>query len=829
MKFDRDGFSPATTSATARARKSSFRRLAIHYGGIALALSVPAMAQDTNPNDCTATDQAAIVACTEAARTNTGIPSSAHDWAPTESVPVNLQDRRCINCGGRYIDPLAAENKDTPPEQSEFRAEAERSQVREQEITLSGGTIASQGYRHMRGDEVVVNRLEETVTITGDVTLREPGIRLSGERADINSKTGEANLTAAEFVFHREHMRGSADLLERDSEGEIFLHDGEFSYCAPGDHDWSVRANKLDIDLEEGLGTAHGARIEVKGVPVFYTPWLRFPLDDRRRTGFLWPDFGNDSTGGLDITTPIYFNLAPNYDALYSPRYIEERGLNHALELRYFNPALGNWSVGGAYMDNDDRYENQISADESSDRWLGVVKQNALFAERWRSRIDYSKASDVDYLKDLDTANLDSQRRTSLLQLASMDYLGDRWLVNLQAQQFQTLADDIFDDYKKLPQFTAQYRGTRTPFELEPVVVAQYSNFDSDEDRVIGERLYGEAGVTYPMRWPYGFLAPTVKYRYLSYKLDDLGALPKDNPSAGSAVANLDGGLYFERPTSFRGKGLTQTLEPRLYYLYSEFDDQTDHPDFDSAELTFTYNQLFRDTRFSGRDRLDDANQLSFGLTTRFIDDKTGKSLLSASLGQIFYFRDRKVRLESNGEPLDDSGSELAGELNFTPYDRLSVRTSVIYDPFKSDLNSGHFLTSYKSNEGGLINLGYSYRRPQSSIFQTTTTKQANLSAYWPINNRWSVFAGVNYSLEANKSVEDMAGVEYDTCCWTVRLLHLRYFNNVSSLTTDFSDPDLERENSTQFQIILKGMGGYGDRITQIMEDMIRGFEERDS
>lgn len=796
-------------------------------GAAALSLLFPATAstQDTNSEPCAAIEGDEITACASADEQ----PPRQFDWAPIGEVPEEDQDRSCVNCGGRYLDPLAAQNTDTPPEESEFRARAERSELREGEVTLSGGTVASQGYRRMRGDEVVVDRIEETVIISGNVTLREPGVMLAGDRADVNSQTGEASITNGEFVFHREHMHGTADLLERDTEGKIFLHDSKVSFCAPEDDDWAVYADQLDIDLEEGLGTAHDAHIELGGVPVFYTPWLRFPLDDRRRTGFLWPDFGNDSTGGLDITAPFYFNLAPNYDALYSPRLIEERGLSHGLELRYLSPLVGSWSVGGAYMDSDDRYENEVAEGQSTDRWLGVIRQDALWAERWRSRIDYSKASDRDYIRDLDTANLDSQRRTSLRQLAQLDYLGDSWSLNIQAQQFQSLADDIINDYKKLPQITAQYRNSLTPFAVEPVFVAQYSDFDDDDDRVTGQRLYGEAGITYPMIWPFAFAQPTVKYRYLDYELDNIGRLPRENPSAGSAVADLDMGLFFERPTSlFSGKVMTQTLEPRLYYLYSEFEDQTDQPDFDSAELTFTYSQLFRDTRFSGRDRLDDANQLAIGLTTRFIDDETGTSLLSASIGQIYYFRDREVRLRANSEPLDDTGSELAGELTFTPNDNLDLRTSLIYDPFSEKVNSGFFLGSYRNNNGGLFNLSYSFRRPSStSIFQTQT-EQVSTSMYWPLNNRWSIFAAVNYSLEADKSVEDMAGVEYDTCCWTVRLLHLRYLNNESDLLTDFTDPDLERENTTQFQIVLKGMGGYGDRITQIMEDLIRGFEERD-
>ena len=800
-------------------------RMAVRLAATALGLvlSLSSAAQDTNPGDCAVNGNNDNESCPIGTA-----PASTLDWVPVDAVPEDERDRRCINCSGRYVDPLASEDTSIPPEESDIRARANSSQMEDDEIILDGGAKAIQGYRHMHGDNVVFNREEDSATISGNVTLREPGVLLLGDSAQIFSKTGEATVYNGEFLFHQKHMRGTANTLQRDTEGLIHVHNGLFTYCAPGEYDWAVHADTMEVDLDEGLATAHDARLDVEGIPVFYTPWLRFPLDDRRRTGFLWPDFGNDSTGGIDITVPFYFNLAPNYDALYSPRYIEERGLNNELVLRYLNPVIGQWTLGGAYMTDDEKYEDDAPEERSHDRWLWALKQNGLFQQRWRSRIDYSKASDVDYMKDLETSSIDSQRKTALLQLGSLDYLGDSWLVNLQVQQFQSLADDIRDDYKKLPQLDARYWGRGTPFSLEPILQAQYSNFDTDENRVTGQRLYSEAGITYPMLWTFGFLRPTVKYRYINYDLSDGVFFEDDTPSTGAPLANLDGGLYFDRSTSFAGRSLLQTLEPRVYYLYSEYDEQTDQPDFDSAELTFTYNQLFRETRFSGRDRIDDANQVSLGLTSRFIDDTTGNSLLSASIGQIFYFRDRKVRLRPIDEALDDSGSEIAGELNFNPNRKVSLRTSLVYDPYDGNMNSGHFLTSYKADGGGIFNVGYSYRRPLTTLVEQPPTEEASVSSYLPVGNNWSVFAAMNYSMEADTSVEDMVGIEYDSCCWTVRLLHLRYYNNVSNQFAIINDPDLEREETTQFQVILKGMGGYGDQITDIMKDMIRGFEEHD-
>ena len=240
----------------------------------------------------------------------TDLPAYPLDWVPLAAVPESLRDRQCINCDGRYIDPLAAEDTDTAPEDSEIFARADSSELMNDEVILIGGADAVQGYRHMRGDKVVVDRLQESAFLSGNVTLREPGVLLLGDSAEIYSKTGEAVVHNGEFIFHREHMRGSSDLMERDADGLIHIHNGTFTYCAPGENDWAVLTEIMEVDLEEGVATARNARIEVEGVPVFYTPWLRFPLDDRRRTGFLWPDFGNDSTGGLDITVPFYMNLA---------------------------------------------------------------------------------------------------------------------------------------------------------------------------------------------------------------------------------------------------------------------------------------------------------------------------------------------------------------------------------------------------------------------------------------------------------------------------------------------------------------------------------------
>lgn len=746
------------------------------------------------------------------------------DWKPIALVPLEQVDLQCRQCGGAFVDPLADVDKGIRQEDSELRVGADRSDVVDGILSFEGNVLLKQGNRRIAADSLTINREAQTTRASGHVVIREPGVMIGSAAADYDANSKIAEVAAARFVLHEQHLSGSAAHLKRLPNGIIEVTDGAITYCAPTDPHWQLKTSELTLNPSEGVGTARNARVEVAGVPVFYTPWIQFPLDDRRKTGLLFPDIGSDTRGGLDITAPIYLNLAPNYDATYSPRYIGERGINHQLETRWLSPDIGYWSANGTWLGSDDKYSAETGQD--TDRWLANVDHSGNFANNWRTRIDYTKVSDVDYVKDLNNASLSAQRQTALMQLGEVDYLGEDWLINFQAQQFQSLADDIRNDYKKLPQITAQWRGASKWGGFEPIATAQYSQFDTDANRVTGQRLYIEGGVTYPMLWQFAFLRPTVKYRALAYELNDQLALLDSSPTAGSAVASVDAGLLFERQTTLGNSAMTQTLEPRAFYLYSEYDEQRSHPVFDSAELTFGYNQLYRDTRFSGNDRLDDANQLSLGITTRFFDNDSGRERLNASIGQIYYFRDRLVRLNATDPRLTEDGSALALEFNWLPNSAWTLRSSILYDPFANKFDAASAQVGFKPGDGRVINVGYTLREPLPSLLQRPVTEQANISGYYPLDDNWSLFGAIEYSLEAAESVEDMVGIEYDDCCWQVRMLYMRYIDTASGIV-DFTDPNLERERALQFQVVLKGMGGFGGRVDNLMRDMIRGFSNR--
>lgn len=748
------------------------------------------------------------------------------DWQPLAVVPVGEVDLRCRQCQGKFIDPLGSIDSGVPAAEADLEVSADDSEVTESTLFFSGNVRVQQGNRFMTAHEVQIDRQSEAAVASGQVTLREPGIVLTGSEIRYDSVSERADLTDAQYVLHTRQLSGTAEALTRQANGDIEITEGAMTFCAPDDPSWVLHASAIEIDPDLGEGQAWGAKLRVAGVPVLYLPWVRFPVDSRRKTGLLFPDLGSDSRGGIDITQPIYFNLAPNYDALYRPRYIEERGLLHQAQGRWLSESVGYWDVSGGWIGDDSKYQDD-NPKTDSDRWLIHTEHKGQFGAAWRTKINFSRVSDPEYVRDIENNRLSAQRQTALQQLGRVDWLGESWQVRVDVEQFQSLADDIRNDYQKMPQITASYKGRQEWQGVQPIFTTQLSHFESDSVRVTGQRLYTEAGLTLPKRWVSGFLTPTVKYRSVSYELDDFPLLEETSPNAAALMASLDGGLIFERQTTVGGASMTQTLEPRAYYLYSGYEQQTVHPDFDSAELTFSFNQLYRDTRFSGHDRIDDANQLSLGVTTRFINNDTGDETLSASVGQIYYFRDRKVRLNQFDPDLDEHTSAIAAEVTWSPSPQWQVRSSLLYDTNQNTFDAAYAQASYRPATHTIFNVGYTLREPPPSLVDRPVTEQATASLYYPINDTWSVFGAYEYSLEASEVVESMAGFEYDDCCWRVRLLYMRYVDTLVGDVVDFRDPNLERESSFQIQVVLKGMGGFGGRVDELLTDMIRGFTKR--
>ena len=745
------------------------------------------------------------------------------NWVPLALVKTEDRDERCLKCRGRYEDPLADADRSTPPNQSDLEVSAGDSDITDDTLYFSDDVTVSQGYRTLKAQEVIIDRVEQTVSAEGPIEVREPGIVMYGDRITYDSLSERASLSDAEFVMYEQQLYGIAERVTRDANGSLEIEDGQLTFCAPTEPTWLVTAETLRVDPTTNTGEAWGARIDIKGVPVAYLPWVQFPLNDRRKTGLLFPDISSDTRGGLDITAPIYLNLAPNYDATYSPRLIQDRGLVHQLNTRFLGKRTGFWDVSGTYLRDDDL----DASDSDNNRWLVNVQQSSDPSARLRTSIDFTKVSDNEYLRDLENNTLSAQRQTALLQRARVDWLADSWLFGLEAQQFQSIAEDLTDNYRRLPQISAVWRGDAKIGPLEPLLKLQAANFDTELEKVKGQRVYQEVGVTLPLTRDYGFLNSSLMHRSIQYRLKAPDNNQTRSESVSSWLGRIEGGLEFERSTELFGLPFTQTLEPRFQYLYAGYDDHAGIPDFDSAELTFSYRQLFRNTRFSGYDRLADANQLSVGLTSRLIDTATGKERVSASFGQVINFRDQRVRLKESDAALTDEGSALAFALNVRTSERWSIHSNLLFDSYEEKLDAANIRVGFRPSKDAIINLGYTLREPPASFAARPVTEQINTSAYMPINDNWSAFGAVRYSLEIGSSVEDMIGVEYDGCCWRVRLIYMSYLDALRDVDVFIPEPELTRDRAFQFQFVLKGLGGFGNRVDNLMQDMIRGFNAK--
>jgi LPS-assembly protein len=740
-------------------------------------------------------------------------------------------------CDGAYVAPPADWQEATQdPDGSPLRADAANSSMAGDTVELTGDVILSQGSRSIKASRAEFNRSTNALLLTDNIEAREPGLLLRAGNASINTETNLGHFDKALFVMHEQNFRGTADVIERSTASTLELKNGSITQCTPDDELWSIKSASILLDTEEGMGTAKHARLNVKDVPVLYIPYFSFPIDDRRKTGFLNPSFGSSNDNGFEVTAPYYFNIAPSFDATLAPHFIEKRGTMIEAELRHLN-RFGLWQLAGSHL-KDDQFTETPTPNEINDvppqenRWIANLDHSGnVFGIS--TRIDYSKVSDEDFFSDLATDSLEVKRTSHLNQQISLGYDLDNWQIELTAQDHQTVDELLTSQYQLMPRFSVERNFTGASFEPDWQVAAEFTDFQHDESIadggkfITGERTFAEAGFSYPMRWAAGFVIPTAKIRSISYKLDDVTAGGEDSPSATAPLATLDMGLIFERDFKLNDSNYLQTLEPRVYYLYSEFQEQDEAPDFDTRELNFSYSQLFRDNRFSGHDRLSDADQVSIGVTSRFINDSTGQELLTVSLGQIFYFEDRQIQI-NNANPTQSS-SAIASEILYQPSEKLWLSNSLLWDSRENKINEGGLGLHYQTNGNSLYNLGYTYRRlgTTSPVTGRRDLSQIDTSMALALTDRWSLYGRQRYDIDEHSTLDQLAGLQYEDCCWMVRLL---YQEGVQQQFRDELTGQLVVENDSAFilEFQLKGLGSLGNKAINLLNESILGYEDLD-
>jgi LPS-assembly protein len=680
-------------------------------------------------------------------------------------------------------------------------------------LFLQGDVRIRQGGFQVTGSEARYSQQEGAVSVQGPLVSRGEGFLLTGENANYDVDSGRLDINTATFLLHGPEMRGRAGSLSRISEEQVVIADGFLTTCGPSQNDWAIVASDIRLDRAQGFGTAKHVRLEVLDVPVFYWPWASFPIDDRRKSGFLYPQFGSSSAGsGGFLAVPYYFNLAPHYDATLTPQYIHGRGLFNEVEGRYLS-SLGETTLQLGYIGNDSAFQEE-NPGESGERWALDATTRAAFGRGWRGYGDFSVVSDEDYLSDLNRS-LEINQATHLQRKGGVTYRSDKQYFDAYLNDYQTISDRIADvdkPYAQLPEVI--YAGQTGAGIVEANLESQYTVFYRDNealtglDRANGQRFRARPELALPMRALWGFSRPSVSVDYTRYNLDDYvlgdGSFDRTVP-----VAEWDNGLYFDRQSRLFDVPYNQTLEPRLYYAWADADpDQNDIPDFDTDLQTFRFEQLFRPDRFTGGDRVGDANQLTVALTSRFNDLLTGAERARFSIGQVQYFEDREVTLFGEGAGTR-SRSPLAGEVVLNPLDTLEIRSSGLWDPDTGDTEEGRSqLTFHSTDYRYLASVGHTYSRGE--------LEQSDIAAVFPVSDRVSLIGRWVYDSDLDRTVGSLAGLEYNNCCWSVQVVHQNYLTD-----------DRELDSRILFQIQLKGLGG-SDGASSGISEAIYGFDERE-
>ena len=767
-----------------------------------------------------------------AAATGPGEALAADFWVDRAQLTAAERRAQPPWCAGAYRFPAPPSQPSAPVADAPVNAEADRASYGESGwAELRGNVVIRQGDRTLHTERARVN---QDIALFGEgARLQDSNLAMQGTSAEVNLDSGAARLEQADFLLADAELRGSAQAVDRNAAGDLLLTRSQFTRCEPGNRNWTVRAGRLRLPEGELFGTARNAVLKVRGVPVFYTPYIQFPVSDERKSGFLFPILGFSDERGADLALPYYFNLAPNYDATLTPRWLSERGLAAEGEFR----RLSRWDrtqFNAGYLPNDKLHNGQLDRDDwlrqsalgaaaeaefnPADRWLfGVQHQGRL--GRLRSRIDYTEVSDRDYFRVLGSEGA-GVRRIDLLRFGELSYAQGGLSMRLWARSFQRLDEIRRPEYSQAPALDIAYR-TAGSGPLQLSLDLRTASFDRDAaglrgiQALTGDRTHLAGRLTVPFSWPFGFFSASAGYQHTAYQLDsDAGPLPDASPERGVPTAALGGGLIFERDLSLFGAGLIQTLEPRLRYFYQGYEDQDQLPLFDATDLTFGYQQLFRNNRFSGLDRIADANQLAIGLTTRFLNRANGREHLRASLGQILHFKDRRVTL--HGRPEDEAErtvSALAGELAAQLGNRWRLSATLIWDPGDNQVDEGAAALSYRAGGRRLLNLAYR-NRLRDDINQT------DLSFYWPVARKYAVVGRWNHDLASGRTIEGMAGIEYNDCCMRIRLLARHYLDQPAAR----SYADVDKDSGLFLQILFKGLAGLGGGVDAMLERSVYGY-----
>jgi LPS-assembly protein len=648
-----------------------------------------------------------------------------------------------------------------------------------------------------RGEAVFADYLrysfaDESLSARGNVRFERRGNVVEGESLSYNLRDSTGTFDKPTYYLFDIDAHGTADRLTAESRTKFRIEKATYTNCEVGDDDWFLRVDRLELDRARDVGVARNATVVFKGVPVLYSPYLDFSLSGSRKSGLLAPSIGQTAQSGFEYTQPYYWNIAPNRDATISPRFLSRRGVLMNTELRYLEPSFsGEWR--GEWLPND-----RIRGDDRSGY---SVQHRQKFGYGLSGYLNYQAVSDDSYFTDL-SDKIAVTSITNLPQEGALSYDGGWWNANARFQEFQTLQDPlapIVPPYERKPQVTLFADRQATSY-LGFNVVGELVNF-RHPTLVNGRRDTLYPSVSVPLETSFFYFTPKAGYHYTRYSFADDAQAPELRQLP---IYSVDSAMTFERDASFFGRAFLQTFEPRLYYVYIPFRDQDQLPNFDTAVTDFNLAQIFTENQFSGGDRINDANQVTAGVSTRFINAADGAELLRVIFAQRYYFTDQKVTL--NTAPRSADRSDVLAGVSGAITPSLSTEVALQFNTSDDQFERTNVALRYRPDTGKVLNLGYRFTRE--------SLEQVDLSTQWPLSQKWTALGRWSHSLAENQLLEGLAGLEYNAGCWAARFVAHRFVSGVDEYVSSFF-----------VQLELTGVSRIGPNPLDVLRQNISGYQ----
>jgi LPS-assembly protein len=667
--------------------------------------------------------------------------------------------------------------------------------------------------RLVQGDDVMTGpkmrlKLEEQVGFFEQPTYsirRQSAVALEPEWGSSQSKSSAPRRKTTEG-------HGQAERIDFEGVNQIRLKNATYTTCKPGNEDWYATASDLKLDYDREVATGSSGAVYFKDVPILYTPWMSFSLNNNRKSGLLSPTFGSTSKGGLELTLPYYWNIAPNMDATIAPRSLSKRGTQLGSEFRYLGESYSG-EARAEVLPND-----KVG---SRDRFAYSLQHAQTLGYGFSGAINYNRVSDDTYFTDL-SSRITNTSQSQLLQQGVVSYSGGGWWnATANVQAYQTLQPDplnlVAEPYRLKPQLTINARQPDL-YRTDSSLFGQFTSFTNPTlSKPEARRTVLYPQIAIPLEMPGWYVTPKIGVHATHYSLDRQLAGAPGLISRTMPITSLDSGMTFERPGNWFGRDYTQTLEPRLYYLKIPYRDQSNIPVFDSGLADFNFAQIFSENQFSGQDRINDANQLTAAVTSRLIDPASGSEMLRAMVGQRFYFANQQVTLPNQNKQVWDR-SDFLGAVSGQVLPKVYADAAAQYNAIHGNMQRFSLGGRYVPEPGKVLNVAYRFNRD--------LLKQVDVSAQWPLFGGWHAVGRMNYSIKDRQPIENIAGLEYNGGCWVVRVVGQRLATTTETASTavfvQLELNDFSQIGSNPLDLLKRSIQGYG-RVNQSTSDPVFG------